>query len=44
MNYMFNSQEVEEDQEWYDSLDHEEETEMKEAIKIQDPIYEIEVM
>ena len=38
MNYLFNSQELEEDQEWYDSLDHEKESEMKEAIKIQDPI------
>ena len=38
MNYLFNSQELGEDQEWYDSLDHEKESEMKEAIKIQDPI------
>ena len=38
MNYLFNSQEIEEDQEWYDGLGHQEEPEMKEAIKIQDPI------
>ena len=35
---MFDNQYVEEDQEWYDGLDIEEESEMKEAIKIQDPI------
>tara|TARA_B100000579_G_scaffold351800_1_gene305975 strand:- start:1555 stop:2106 length:552 start_codon:yes stop_codon:yes gene_type:complete len=38
MNYLFNNQEIEEDQEWYDSLDQQLEPEMKEAIKIQDPI------
>ena len=35
---MFNNQDIEEDQEWYDGLGHKEEPEMKEAIKIQDPI------
>ena len=38
MNYMFDNQYAEEDQEWYDGLNIEEESEMKEAIKIQDPI------
>lgn len=35
---MFDNQYAEEDQEWYDGLNIEEESEMKEAIKIQDPI------
>ena len=38
MKYMFDNQEIEEDQEWYDGLNHHEEPEMKEAIKIQEPI------
>ena len=38
MNYLYNNQEIDEDQEWYDGLAHQEESEMKEAIKIQDPI------
>ena len=38
MNYMLNNQAIEEDQEWYDGLGHQEDPEMKEAIKIQDPI------
>ncbi len=38
MNYLFNNQEIEEDREWYDGLDQQGEPEMKEAIKIQDPI------
>ena len=38
MNYLYNNQEIDEDQEWYDGLGHQEESEMKEAIKIQDPI------
>ena len=41
MNYSFNSQEIEEDPEWYDGLGNQEEPEMKEAIKIQDPISEM---
>ena len=38
MIYLFDNQEIEEDQEWYEALGHEEEPGMKEAIKIQDPI------
>ena len=38
MNYLYNSQEMEEDQEWYDGLGSKDEPELKEAIKIQDPI------
>lgn len=38
MNYMYDNQDLEEDQEWYDGLGHQEEPELKEAIKIQDPI------
>ena len=38
MIYMFKNQEIEEDQEWYDGLGDDNESEMKEAIKIQDPI------
>ena len=41
MNYMYNNQELEDDQEWYDGLGNQEEPEMKEAIKIQDPISEM---
>ena len=35
---MLNNQAIEEDQEWYDGLGYQEDPEMKEAIKIQDPI------
>ena len=38
MNYLFNNQNIEEDQEWYDGLDQREDIGIKEAIKIQDPI------
>ena len=38
MNYISNSQELENDQEWFDNLDVVEEPGMKEAVKIQDPI------
>ena len=38
MNYLFNNQEIEEDQEWFEGLGDQDDPEMKEAIKIQDPI------
>ena len=38
MNYISNNQDLEYDKEWFESLDNSEEPEMKEAIKIQDPI------
>ena len=37
MNY-FNNQNIEDDQEWLEGLEHQAEPEMKEAVKIQDPI------
>ena len=37
MNY-FNNQNIENDQEWLEGLEHQAEPEMKEAVKIQDPI------
>ena len=38
MKYLFNNQNIEDDQEWFEGLEHQEEPEMKEAVKIQDPI------
>ena len=38
MNYLFNNQDLEDDQEWLDGLEQSELPEMKEAVKIQDPI------
>ena len=37
MNY-FKNQNIEDDQEWFEGLEHQKEPEMKEAVKIQDPI------
>ena len=38
MKYLFNNQNIEDDQEWFEGLENQEEPEMKEAVKIQDPI------
>ncbi len=38
MKYLFNDQNIEDDQEWLEGLEHQADPEMKEAVKIQDPI------
>ena len=38
MKYLFNDQNIEDDQEWLEGVEHQSEPEMKEAVKIQDPI------
>ena len=38
MQYLFNNQNIEDDQEWLEGLENQSEPEMKEAVKIQDPI------
>ena len=38
MNYLFNNQDLEDDQEWLEGLAQSESPDMKEAVKIQDPI------
>ena len=44
MFYIDNDQELEANQEWFDSLDNEHEHGMREAVRIQDPISSMQLM
>ena len=44
MSYIDNDQELEANQEWFDSLDNKDERGMKEAVRIQDPISSMQLI